>query len=423
MSNPPGQDPARTRARDGEQGDAAVVVTGIGAVSSLGATADALWQAVVQGTRGLQELSLFDTASHRTRLAGQVDTAALPAHFAHLARADRFGCTATEQAVENLPRELLRSGRAGVFFGSSTGALFEGERFLKRLLDNEEGDLHSIVGLQNDGPGTAVARQFGCGGPVVSFSTACTSANVAIGAALDALASGEVDLCIAGGSDELCEITYAGFNSLRAIDANPTLPFRKERKGLLMGEGSGVLLLERRDHALARGATILAELVGSGRSCDANHVSAPDPEGRGAATAIEQALREGGLGPEDVTFVNAHGTGTPHNDVAESRAMHAVFGERARALPITSTKSMVGHLLGAAGGIEAVLTVQSIQHRLLPPTAGDEPADPELGLDVVTGEARALPETNVGLSTNLAFGGNNAVILMRTPRDAARGTP
>jgi len=393
-----------------------VVVTGIGAVSSLGATAESLWQNVTAGTRGINELSLFKTESHRTKLAAQVDTDALPEQFAHMSRADRFGCTATEAAVRNVPGDLLQSGRTGVFFGSSTGALFEGERFLHKLLHNKEGDLHSIVGLQNDGPGNAVAKQFRCGGPAITYSTACTSANVAIGAALDALHSGEVDVAIAGGADELCEITYAGFNSLRAIDAEPTRPFRKDRKGLLMGEGAGVLALERRSQAIARGATVLAELVSAGRSCDANHVSAPDPEGRGAIMAIRQALLEGNLSPEDITFINAHGTGTPHNDASESKALHAVFGDRTGSLPVTSTKSMVGHLLGAAGGIEAVLTVLSIHHHLLPPTAGDDPADAELGLDIVLHEARALPPINVGISTNLAFGGNNSVIVLRSPQ-------
>lgn len=400
-----------------------VVVTGIGAVSSLGPTAEALWQAVQNGQRGVRELDLFDTTSHRSKLAGQVDLEALPEQFAHLARADRFACTAAGAAVRDVPGHLLQSSNTGVFFGSSTGALFEGEHFLSALLLQTEGDLHSIVGLQNDGPCNAVAKQFGCRGPVISFSTACTSANVAIGAALDALRSGECDLAIAGGADELCQLTYAGFNSLRAIDAQPTRPFRADRQGLMMGEGAGVLLLERRSHAKARNADILAELVGCGRSCDAQHVSAPDPEGVGAATAIRLALAEGGLSPDQVTFVNAHGTGTPHNDASESKAMHAVFGERTHHLPTTSTKSMVGHLLGAAGGIEAVLTVLSIQHRLLPPTAGDDPADPALGLDVVLHAARELPASNVGISTNLAFGGNNAVIVLRSlaEADKARG--
>jgi 3-oxoacyl-[acyl-carrier-protein] synthase II len=253
-------------------------------------------------------------------------------------------------------------------------------------------------------------------GPVVTYSTACTSANVALGAALDALESGEIDVAVAGGAAELCEITYAGFNSLRAVDPEPTRPFRRSRAGLSMGEGAGVLLLETFEHAAARSARMFCELVGASRSCDAHHVSAPEPNGRDAARAVRQALAEAGLEAGDVTFVNAHGTGTPHNDVAEAKVMQAVFGDRARQLPLTSTKSLVGHLLGAAGGIEAVFTALSIVHRLLPPTAGEEPIDPELGLDVVTGSPRELPEHNVGLSTNLAFGGNNAVVLLRSLR-------
>ncbi|MEO6596188.1 MAG: beta-ketoacyl-[acyl-carrier-protein] synthase family protein, partial [Planctomycetota bacterium] len=316
----------------------------------------------------------------------------------------------------SLPVARLHTPRAGVFFGSSTGALYEAERFLADLLQRREGNLRPLAAQQNDGPGTAVARDLGVHGPVVTYSTACTSANIAIGAALDALRSGEIDVAIAGGADELCETTYAGFNSLRAIDAQPTRPFRFSRAGLSIGEGAGVLLLETLAHARARGATVLCELVGAGRSCDAHHVSAPEPNGLGAAAAIREALREAGLSPDDVTFVNAHGTGTAHNDDAESKAMHAVFGSRAASIPVTSTKSLVGHLLGAAGGIEAVLTALSIVHRRLPPTAGDEDADTSLDLDVVLHEARELPVHNVGLSTNLAFGGNNAVVLLRSHR-------
>ncbi len=392
----------------------AVVVTGLGTVSSLGQDADALWQGALACRRGVADLTLFPTASHRTTIACEAPAPALPATLGELAAAERFAVKAARDAVAGLPAAALRSRRAGVFFGSSTGALFEGERYLAGLLRQEEPSLGLLATVQNDGPGTAVARAFGVRGPVLTYSTACTSANVALGAALDALRSGEVDVAIAGGADELCEITYAGFNSLRAIDPQPTRPFRKSRAGLSMGEGSGVLLLETEAHARARGAAILCELAGAGRSCDAHHVSAPEPNGAGAVAAIRMALRDAGLQADDVTFVNAHGTGTPHNDDAESKAMAAVFGERARALPLTSTKSLVGHLLGAAGGIEAVLTTLSIVHRLLPPTAGDEPIDPALGLDVVTGAPRALPARNVGLSTNLAFGGNNAVVLLRS---------
>lgn len=397
----------------------AIVVTGVGAVSALGPDADALWRQALRGVRGVRALGLFDTAGHRTAIAAPVDDAALPAprdRRPRGGRADRFATTAALEATRAMPAAALHTRRAGVFFGSSTGALFEGERFLAALLAGHEGDLHRITTLQNDGPGTTVARQLGVRGPVVCYSTACTSANVALAAALDALRSGEIDVAVAGGADELCEITYAGFNSLRAVDPRPSRPFRRDRAGLSMGEGAGVLLLERREHAAARGAVALCELAGAGRSCDAHHVSAPDPEGRGAAAAMLAALGDGGLGPEAVTFVNAHGTGTPHNDVAEASALRFVFGERADRVPVTSTKSMVGHLLGAAGGIEAVLTAMSIVHRVLPPTAGDEPADPDLGIDVVLREPRPLPAANVGVSTNLAFGGNNAVVVLRSAR-------
>jgi 3-oxoacyl-[acyl-carrier-protein] synthase II len=395
---------------------APVVVTGLGAVCGLGAGTATVWPAALAGRHAIVPLGLFPTATHRTTLAAAVPDGARLVAGRGLSRAERFACTAAEEAVRGLPPAALRTDRAGVFFGSSTGALFEAERFLAELLQGRTGHLAPLAAQQNDGPGTAVARHLGVRGPVGTWSTACTSANVALGAALDALRSGEVDVAIAGGADELCETTYAGFNSLRAVDAQPTRPFRRSRAGLSLGEGAGVLLLETLAHARARGATVLCELVGAGRSCDAHHVSAPEPNGAGAAAAIRTALAEAGLAAAAVTFVNAHGTGTPHNDAAEANALHAVFGARAATLPVTSSKSLVGHLLGAAGGIEAVFTALSIVHRLLPPVAGDEPADPGLGLDVVIGAPRPLPADNVGLSTNLAFGGNNAVVLLRSWR-------
>jgi 3-oxoacyl-[acyl-carrier-protein] synthase II len=391
-----------------------VLVTGLGTVSGLGTTVDGLWQRALRGERALRELQLFPTGSHRTTIAAEVGPEQPLPHLPGLGRAERFAVAAAAAAVQGLPPRALQHDRAGVFFGSSTGALFEGERYLAGLLQRHEPSLAPIAAHQNDGPGTAVARALGVRGPVLTYSTACTSANMALAAALDALRSGEVDVAIAGGADELCEITYAGFNSLRAVDPQPTRPFRKSRAGLLMGEGAGVLLLETIEHARARGAAALAELIGAGRSCDAHHVSAPDPHGAGAAMAIRAALADAGATAEQITFVNAHGTGTPHNDDAESKAMAAVFGARAPHIPLTSTKSLVGHLLGAAGGIEAVLTTLSIMHRLLPPTAGQEPIDETLGLDVVTGAPRTLPAVNFGLSTNLAFGGNNAVVLLRS---------
>ena len=391
-----------------------VVVTGLGAVSGLGLGVAANWRAALTGRPAIGEVTLFPTTTHRTTIGSEVSDAASLAGHRSLSRAERFGCAAAAEAAAGLPAATLHSDRTGVFFGSSTGALFEAERFFAELLRGREGRLAPLAAQQNDGPCAAVARHLGVRGPVVACSTACTSANVALAAALCALQDGEIDVAIAGGADELCETTYAGFNSLRAVDPRPTRPFRASRAGLSLGEGAGALLLETLDHARARGATVLCELAGAGLSCDAHHVSAPAPDGAGAARAIRRALREAFLRPDDVTFVNAHGTGTPHNDDAEAKSMHTVFGARAAAIPVTSSKSLVGHLLGAAGGIEAVFTALSIVHRLGPPTAGDEPADAALGLDVVIGAPRPLPARNVGLSTNLAFGGNNAVVLLRS---------
>jgi len=393
-----------------------VVITGLGAVSGLGVGIEGLWAQALAGHCSIGPLALFATTSHRTSIGAQVPDGTLLRGRAAWSRAERFACTAADEAVAGLPSALLQTDRAGVFFGSSTGALLETEHFFAALLQQRNSRLAPIAGQQNDGPGNTVARHLGVRGPVVTFSTACTSANVALAAALDALQAGEIDVAVSGGADELCETTYAGFNSLRAIDAQPTRPFRATRAGLSLGEGAGIVLLETLAHARARGATILCELAAAGRSCDAHHVSAPEPNGLGAAAAIRTALREAGLQPDDVTFVNAHGTGTTQNDAAESKAMAAVFGARAAQLPLTSTKSLVGHLLGAAGGIEAVFTALSIVHRLLPPTAGEQPADPALGLDVVLHRPRQLPVHNVGLSTNLAFGGNNAVVLLRSHR-------
>jgi 3-oxoacyl-[acyl-carrier-protein] synthase II len=399
-----------------------VVVTGLGAVSGFGASVPSLWLAALAGRSAVRPLALFDASTHRTRVAAAVAEADLPPAPPGHSRADRFAVAAAREAVAGIDPALLGTDRAGVFFGSSTGGLFEGERWFAGLLGRAAAELRTVASQENNGPGDAVARALRVRGPVLTASTACTSANVALTFAFDALATGEIDVAIAGGADELCEVTYAGFNALRAIDPVQTRPFRRSRAGLSLGEGSGVLLLETEAHARARGAPILAELLGGARSCDAYHVSAPDPGGAGAAAAIAFALQVAGLRPEDVTFVNAHGTGTPHNDDAEAAAMRAVFGDAAARLPITSTKSMTGHLLGAAGGIEAVLTVLSIVHRAVPPTHGDEPADEALGLDVVLGAPRALPAANVGVSTNLAFGGNNCAVVFGSYA-AAGGRP
>lgn len=396
-----------------------VVVTGIGAVSGFGSGVEALWRGLRAGDRAIGSFERFDAAPHRTSLASEVPaplgTPLLePPEPDRLSLADRFAITAAEEALAQAGLEGPLA-EVGVLFGSSTGAMYEAERFWARLTCHEAGParLGWITSQEYNGPGDAVARHVGATGPVETVSSACTSGALSVLAALDALRDGELDLALAGGSDSLCQLTYAGFNSLRAVDPDPCRPFRSDRAGLNLGEGAAVLVLETLEHARDRGATPLAELLAGASTCDAHHMTAPSPEGAGAAAAIRQALDEAELEPDAVSFVNAHGTGTPLNDAAEWQAIAAVFGDRAEHLPVTAPKSSVGHLLGAAGSLEAVDTVLCLVHRELHPTAGEGSPDPAAPVNLVLDGPLELPAGAVGLSLNLAFGGSNAALLFR----------
>jgi 3-oxoacyl-[acyl-carrier-protein] synthase II len=394
-----------------------VVVTGVGAVCGFGAGVEALWRGLRAGETAIGPFRRFDAGLHRTRLAAEVPGgAAGNGDGARLSLADRFALAAAAEACAMAgSTPPADTARAGVWFGSSTGGMWETERYYARLIDVEaaRGRLEWLVSQQYNGPGDAVARWAEVHGPVATVSSACTSAALAIAAAADALREGEVPLAIAGGSDSLCQLTYAGFNALRAVDPSGCRPFRAERAGMSLGEGAAVLVMETLASARARGVRPLAELVGAASTCDAHHMTAPSPEGRGAADAIRRALTEAGLDAGAVSFVNAHGTGTQLNDAAEWRALAAAFGERAATLPVTAPKGSLGHLLGAAGAIEAVATVLSLQHRELHPTPAGGSDDPQAPVQLVTRGPVPLAADAVGLSLNLAFGGSNAALLFR----------
>jgi len=234
---------------------------------------------------------------------------------------------------------------------------------------------------------------------------------MAIGAALQALRRGDVEVALAGGSDALCQLTYGGFNALRSVDEAPARPFRKDRLGLSLGEGAGVLVLETAAAAARRGAVPLAYLSGEASTCDAHHMTAPHPDGSGAADAIRLALADARIPANEVDFVNAHGTGTPLNDAAEAAALKAVFGDRTPTIPVTSTKSLIGHLLGSAGAVEAVVTVLGLARNEVHPMPDTGEHDPSLGLDLVLGVPRVVPRVRAAISTSLAFGGANAVLV------------
>ncbi len=411
----PGIDPSLPRPSD-------IVVTGLGAVTPFGWGVDALWEGARRGLTAVGPFTRFDASRHRTHLAAQVpagDDRKEPTR--DLSVADRFAIASAREAIASARLDLVSCReRTGVFFGSSAGGMLEGERFLESYIHGDKrGARRGLVASQQfNGPGDAVARAIGAGGQVETISSACASAAMAIGSALRALRRGDVDVALAGGSDALCQLTYGGFNALRSVDELPSRPFRKDRLGLSLGEGAGVLVLESAAHAARRGATTIAVLAGEASTCDAHHMTAPQSDGSGAACAIRLALADAGVAPDDVDFVNAHGTGTPLNDSAEAAAMRTVFGERARSIPLTSTKALIGHLLGSAGAVEAVVTVFGLLHREVHPMPEAGALDPELGLDLVLGVPRVLSRAACAISTSLAFGGANAVLVFTRPETA-----
>jgi len=400
-----------------------VAVTGLGAVSGFGWGVEELWRGVLSGASAIRDFHRFDHTGYRTHVASEVpDGPALDpeAGGPRLTLADRFALVAAAEALAGarLP-ERLEGAAAGLFFGSSTGGMFESEQFFAQLVGRPRRAPIGLLSAQQPcGPGDAVARAHGVTGPVETIASACASATLALGAALDALRSGEIELALAGGSDSLCRLTFGGFNALRAVDERPCRPFRRERAGMSIGEGAAVLVLESRARAERRGAPVLAWLAGVGASCDAHHMTSPDPQGEGISRAVAAALADAGLAPAAIDFVNLHGTGTPANDSAEARMLARIFGARAPALPATSTKGCVGHFLGAAGAVEALVTVLCLEHGLVHPTPGEGTLDPGLGVDLVVGAPRALPAARRVLSTNLAFGGANAACVLLHPEAA-----
>ncbi|HEX8951196.1 MAG TPA: beta-ketoacyl-[acyl-carrier-protein] synthase family protein, partial [Polyangia bacterium] len=347
-----------------------VAVTGLGVVSALGRDVAAFEAGLRAGRSGIAPLTLFDTAGFRTTLAAQAPEPTPPVDAERLAtasRPDRFGLQAAFEAVAQAGLDARALADAAVIFGTGTGGLMTTEAFVKA---GRGGDASLLVPHQPASVTDLVARHLGVRGPRTTIMTACSSSATAIGYAADRIRLGHVDVALAGGAEGLTRLTYAGFGCLRATAPGdePCRPFDAERKGLTLGEGAAVLVLEDWERARARGATILAVVAGWGITADAHHMTAPHPEGDGAARAMQMALDDAHLPADAIGYVNAHGTGTPHNDAAETLALKRVLGARAPSVPVSSIKSMVGHTLGAAGAIEAAASVLSLARGFLPPT-------------------------------------------------------
>jgi 3-oxoacyl-[acyl-carrier-protein] synthase II len=384
-----------------------IAVTGAGIVCSIGRNKEEVWQSIVESRAGIAKLTRFPGETFPTDLAAEA-VADLP-RTKRMSRTDLLAVAAAKEALEqagDVPR-----GRAIVSTGTSTGGLLEGEAYYFRRMvsGRRRAPASRVLQQPTSGPSDAVASVFNLGGGVVSNATACASAGAAIGMAGDLLRSHHADVALAGGSDALCRLTYSGFNVLQAVDPEPCTPFGAQRKGITLGEGAAFLVLERWDDAVARGATILAELCGYGASCDAHHPTAPIEDGRGAEAAMRGALAEGNLQPDAVDYVNAHGTGTTLNDSAETRAIIAALGTD---VPVSSSKSYFGHTLGASGAVEAVVTVLALQHQVAPPTLRLHENAAECPLDYIPHTPRPMPLANV-LSNTFGFGGSNVSLLFR----------
>ena len=395
------------------------VVTGLGILTSIGRDLPSFRKNLLEGVCGIDRITLFDPSGYRVKKAAEVRGFSPRRHFSprqlkRMSRCDQLGMKAALEALTDAALDLSKEDREriGIFIGGGAGGIFSAEQYRKEMIRKGWQKVRPTLLLPfstcalND----AIAEEYRILGPRVTIATACSSSATAIGCGLDAIRSGEVDMAIAGGSESLSEVTFGGFNSLRTMDEEYCRPFDLHRKGLSLGEGAAFLILEEEGHARKRGARIHGELLGYGLSGDGQHMTAPDPEGKGAARAMEGALKDAGVSPEEVGYINAHGTATPANDAAETKAIKTLFGERAGKIPVSSSKSMIGHCLGAAGALEAVAAVLAVRDGRIPPTIHYETPDPECDLDYVPNQAREAA-VNVALSNSFAFGGNNTALV------------
>ena len=403
-----------------------VVVTGLGMVTSLGADVASTWSHILQGKSGISHIDHFDASQYKTRFAGLVrDFKAeeyLPAK--ELRRYDEFmhyGIAAGVQAIQDAQLTVTpeNASRIGVALGSGIGGLTTIEANHQQLLQKSKISPFFVPGSIINMAAGLLAIRYGLKGPNLALTTACTTATHCIGLAARLIAYGDADVFVAGGAEKASSpLGIAGFSSAQALSTrndNPqaaSRPFDKDRDGFVLGDGAGILILEEYEHALKRGAKIYAELVGFGMSDDAFHITAPPETGEGAAAAMTNALKDAQLEPNAVDYINAHGTSTPAGDVAESRAIESVFGEHANKLAVSSTKSMIGHLLGAAGAVEAIFSVLAIRDNIAPPTINLNNPDPACRLDYVPHQARPM-KIDVALSNSFGFGGTNGSLIFK----------
>lgn len=404
-----------------------VVVTGIGAVTPVGNTATETWEAILAGKSGVGPLTRLDAEQFSAKVSAEVKDFSIEKWIEKkearkMDRFTQFALAAAIEAMEDAKLEITddNAARVGVWIGSGIGGMETYEQQFRTFLDRGARRVSPffVPMMIPDMASGQVSIYFGAKGINSCTVTACASGTNSIGDAFKVIERGDADAMITGGAEApITSMAVAGFCASTALSFNTDVatasrPFDKNRDGFVIGEGAGVVILEEYEHAVARGATIYAEVLGYGSTGDAHHITAPAPEGEGAARAMAQALADGDVAPEQVGYINAHGTSTPYNDLFETQAVKSVFGEHAYKLAMSSTKSMTGHLLGAAGGIEAIFTVLALKDGKLPPTMNLHEPDPQCDLDYVPNATREQ-QVDYAMSNSLGFGGHNASLLFK----------
>ncbi|MFA4920169.1 MAG: beta-ketoacyl-[acyl-carrier-protein] synthase family protein [Thermodesulfovibrionales bacterium] len=394
-----------------------VVITGLGVVSSIGIGWKNYWGSLLKGKSGISPVSAFDTTNHFTHNGGEVKNFK-PEEFVAkdkiklFSRASQMALAAAKLAVKDakLSQEDISNVKIGTCIGTTTGSVQVIEEIDEKFIKNEAIDKELIYQLPTHTTPAIVAKELNLSGPNFMFSTACAAGNYAISYGYDLIRLNRADLIFSGASDPFSRISFTGFNQFSAVAPEKCQPFDKNRKGMMVAEGAGILILEPLENALKRNANIYAEILGYGLSCDANHMTNPSIEG--ISECIIKALHEANIEREDVDYISAHGTGTPANDRAECAAIKKVFGPLYKRIPVSSIKSMLGHTMGAASALEAITCALVVKNDIIPPTINYETPDPECDIDCVPNQARRHI-VNIALNNSYAFGGNNATLIFK----------
>jgi 3-oxoacyl-[acyl-carrier-protein] synthase II len=395
-----------------------VVVTGLGVITSIGRNRAEFWKNLIAGQTGIGPFDLFDSTGFRVQIAAQVRNFSGAEYFSRregqrLSRADLFGLIAAQEAMGDagLEKGFESPDRVAVFLGAAAGGIYPTEIYRQEVYQRKKRRHPSfLLSFPFCNLTDQIGNRFGLSGPRATIDTACSSTITAIGLGFDWVRDGLVDFAVTGGTESLSQLTFSGFNALKALDPQPCRPFDRQRQGLSLGEGAGIMILEPLEKARARGAKMYAEILGYGTSADAHHITAPHPEGFGAVLSMQRAILQAGITEAAVDFISAHGTATPANDPMETKAIKRVFGERASRIPVTSIKSSIGHCLGSAGVLGAETAILALLHGVLPPTLHFKERDPDCDLDVVFNQSRKKRVETV-LCNAFAFGGNNSSII------------